>query len=148
MSKSKPGTATRCGNSRATATTLEPTTLKLSSSTARSHGNISTFASAYRLAELQLKVAWEEILKRFRLIEVVDEPVRVCSSILHGYTQLPVVAHRWELLDSQFLQDHDRDAAAGTRLIFELNWLLTGDLCPPARALLTGDRARTCGVAL
>ncbi len=49
----------------------------------------------YRLAELQLKVAWEEILKRFRLIEVVGAPLRVCSNIIHGYTQLPVVAHRW-----------------------------------------------------
>jgi cytochrome P450 len=49
----------------------------------------------YRLGELQLKVAWEEIMKRFRYLEVVGEPVRVCSNIIHGYTQLPVVAHRW-----------------------------------------------------
>lgn len=49
----------------------------------------------YRLAELQLKIAWEEILKRFRLIEVVGDPVRACSNIIHGYASLPVIAHRW-----------------------------------------------------
>ena len=49
----------------------------------------------YRLGELQLKVVWEEIIRRFRFIEVVGEPVRVCSNIIHGYSQLPVVAHPW-----------------------------------------------------
>ena len=49
----------------------------------------------YRVAELQLKVAWEEILKRFRQVEVVGEPRRVCSNIIHGYTELPVRLHRW-----------------------------------------------------
>ena len=34
-----------------------------------------------RLAELQLKIVWEEILKRFDGIEVVGEPKRVYSSI-------------------------------------------------------------------
>ena len=49
----------------------------------------------YRLAELQLQVAWEEILRRFRRIEVVGEPVRVCSNIIHGYAALPVRIERW-----------------------------------------------------
>lgn len=49
----------------------------------------------YRLAELQLQVAWEEILKRFRHLEVVGEPQRVCSNIIHGYTSLPVKVQRW-----------------------------------------------------
>ena len=48
----------------------------------------------YRLAELQLQVAWEEMVKRFRLIEVVGEPTRVCSNIIHGYSSLPVRLHR------------------------------------------------------
>jgi cytochrome P450 len=43
-----------------------------------------------RLAELQLKILWEEILKRFPLIEVVGEPVRVKSHFIRGFTQLPV----------------------------------------------------------
>lgn len=47
----------------------------------------------YRLAELQLQVAWEEILKRFSMIEVIGEPARVCSNIIHGYRTLPVRVH-------------------------------------------------------
>ena len=43
-----------------------------------------------RLAELQLKIIWEEILKRFDNIEVVDEPKRVYSSFVKGYETLPV----------------------------------------------------------
>ncbi|MEW5685970.1 MAG: cytochrome P450 [Pseudomonadota bacterium] len=43
-----------------------------------------------RLAELQLKIVWEEILKRFRHIEVVGEPRRVRSSFVKGYEDLPV----------------------------------------------------------
>jgi cytochrome P450 len=43
-----------------------------------------------RLAELQLRVLWEEILKRFPAIEVVGEPKRVLSSFIRGYEVLPV----------------------------------------------------------
>src|ERR1700760_1848122 len=43
-----------------------------------------------RLAELQLKIIWEEILKRFRRIEVMGEPKRVYSSFINGYETLPV----------------------------------------------------------
>lgn len=43
-----------------------------------------------RLAELQLKILWEEILKRFPAIEVVGDPVRVRSSFVRGFSQLPV----------------------------------------------------------
>src|SRR5579871_1413739 len=43
-----------------------------------------------RLAELQLKIIWEEIFKRFDKIEVVDEPRRVYSSFVKGYETLPV----------------------------------------------------------
>ena len=43
-----------------------------------------------RLAELQLKIIWEEILKRFGNIEVVGEPKRVYSSFVKGYETLPV----------------------------------------------------------
>jgi cytochrome P450 len=46
-----------------------------------------------RLAELQLKIVWEEILKRFRHIEVVGEPKRVRSSFVKGYETLPVRIH-------------------------------------------------------
>jgi cytochrome P450 len=43
-----------------------------------------------RLAEMQLRVVWEEILKRYPTIEVVGEPTRVPSSFVKGYTDLPV----------------------------------------------------------
>ncbi|WP_293905219.1 cytochrome P450 [Phenylobacterium sp.] len=47
-----------------------------------------------RLAELQLKIVWEEILKRFSHIDVVGEPRRVRSSFVKGYETLPVVIRR------------------------------------------------------
>jgi cytochrome P450 len=43
-----------------------------------------------RLAQLQLKIIWEEILKRFDRIEVVGQPKRVYSSFIRGYEELPV----------------------------------------------------------
>ncbi len=43
-----------------------------------------------RLAELQLRVMWEEILRRFGRIEVVEEPKRVYSSFVKGYQNLLV----------------------------------------------------------
>jgi len=43
-----------------------------------------------RLAEMQLRVIWEEILKRYPRIEVVDEPVYVASSFTRGYASLKV----------------------------------------------------------
>lgn len=46
-----------------------------------------------RLAEMQLRVLWEEILKRFKKIEVVGEPERSYSNFVKGYTKLPVRVH-------------------------------------------------------
>jgi cytochrome P450 len=46
-----------------------------------------------RLAELQLRIVWEEILKRFSRIEVVGEPVRTTSNMIRGYQSLPVRLH-------------------------------------------------------
>jgi cytochrome P450 len=43
-----------------------------------------------RLAEMQLRVVWEEILKRWDFVEVVGEPRRVRSSFVKGYETLPV----------------------------------------------------------
>ena len=43
-----------------------------------------------RLAELQLKILWEELVKRYPRVEVVGEPERVPSSFVHGYLTLPV----------------------------------------------------------
>jgi cytochrome P450 len=43
-----------------------------------------------RLADLQLRIVWEEILKRWQYIEVVAPPHRVCSSFVKGFETLPV----------------------------------------------------------
>jgi cytochrome P450 len=43
-----------------------------------------------RLAELQLKIVWQEMLKRFDRIEVVGEPKRAYSSFVRGIESLPV----------------------------------------------------------
>jgi cytochrome P450 len=47
-----------------------------------------------RLAELQLTIIWEEILKRFPFIEVVGEPKRVFSTFVKGYESLPVIIRK------------------------------------------------------
>lgn len=43
-----------------------------------------------RLAEMQLRVLWEEIQTRFSKVEVVGEPVRNRSAFVRGYSELPV----------------------------------------------------------
>ncbi|HIG59983.1 MAG TPA: cytochrome P450 [Gammaproteobacteria bacterium] len=47
-----------------------------------------------RLAEMQLRVLWEEIMRRFHTIEVVGNAERVSSNFIRGYSQLPVRVHR------------------------------------------------------
>jgi cytochrome P450 len=44
-----------------------------------------------RLAELQLQIIWEEIFKRFPVIEQVAEPKRTYSTFVKGYENLHVV---------------------------------------------------------
>jgi cytochrome P450 len=46
-----------------------------------------------RLGEMQLRVLWEEIQKRFHMVEVVGDPVRVPSNFVHGFIELPVRLH-------------------------------------------------------
>ena len=43
-----------------------------------------------RLAEMQLRIVWEEILKRDFKIEVLEEPQRVYSAFIKGYTSMMV----------------------------------------------------------
>ena len=44
-----------------------------------------------RLAELQISIIWEEILKRFPEINVLAEPTRTYSAFARGYETLPVL---------------------------------------------------------
>ena len=48
-----------------------------------------------RLAEMQLRVLWEEIQKRFKTIEVVGAPERIPSCFVHGISSLPVRLHSY-----------------------------------------------------
>lgn len=51
------------------------------------------FCMGSRLAEMQLRVLWEETLARFREVEVVGPPRRVRSNFVKGYSHLPVRVH-------------------------------------------------------
>lgn len=51
-----------------------------------------------RLAEMQLRILWEEIQQRFHMIEVVGEPERALSNFTKGYVQLPVKVRPLEKL--------------------------------------------------
>jgi len=53
------------------------------------------FCMGSRLAEMQLRVLWEETLARFREVEVVGAPRRVRSNFVKGYSHLPVRVHPW-----------------------------------------------------
>ena len=46
-----------------------------------------------RLAEMQLRLLWEEIQQRFEFVEVLQEPTRITSNFVHGYSHLPVKLH-------------------------------------------------------
>ena len=43
-----------------------------------------------RLAEMQLRVTWEEVMKRFEKVEVVGKPERTFSALIRGFTDVPV----------------------------------------------------------
>ena len=46
-----------------------------------------------RLAEMQLRIVWEEIMRRFERVEMVGEPTRLKSNFVRGITDLPVILH-------------------------------------------------------
>jgi cytochrome P450 len=43
-----------------------------------------------RLAELQLRILWEELLPRHPVIEVLAPPRRTYSNFIHGMRSMPV----------------------------------------------------------
>ena len=51
------------------------------------------FCVGSRLAEMQLQVLWEEMMRRYSNVEVVGEPVRVRSNFVRGFEKLPVKLH-------------------------------------------------------
>jgi cytochrome P450 len=46
-----------------------------------------------RLAELQLSIMWEEIFKRYKFVEVLEEPERLPNCFVRGYKSMKVLAH-------------------------------------------------------
>jgi cytochrome P450 len=46
-----------------------------------------------RLAELQLRVLWEEIMKRFSMVEVVGDVERISNNFIRGIRSVPVRLH-------------------------------------------------------
>ena len=49
-----------------------------------------------RLAEMQLRILWEEVIKRFEKVELAGEPERTCNLFIRGFTQLPVRVTRFK----------------------------------------------------
>ncbi len=71
----------------------DPDTFKIDRANARHHLSFGFGVHrclGNRLAEMQLRVLWEEILKRYPSIEVVGEPERISSCIFHGFSTMPV----------------------------------------------------------
>lgn len=46
-----------------------------------------------RLAELQLRVLWEELMERFSHIEMLEEPSVTSGAFVKGYTWMPAICH-------------------------------------------------------
>lgn len=53
------------------------------------------FCMGSRVAQLQLRVLWEEIMERFRFVEVTGAPTRVKHSFVHGFSAMPTRVHPW-----------------------------------------------------
>jgi len=49
-----------------------------------------------RLAEMQLRVVWEEALKRFSDIKLMSPPTRLCHNFVRGYSSMPVQVTRYQ----------------------------------------------------
>ena len=47
-----------------------------------------------RVAELQLRILWQQILEKFEKIEMVADPVRLKSNFVNGYTDIQVKVTR------------------------------------------------------
>jgi cytochrome P450 len=51
------------------------------------------FCVGSRVAEMQVRILWEELMQRYQKVEVVGDPVRTRSSFVNGYQELPVKLH-------------------------------------------------------
>ena len=46
-----------------------------------------------RLAEMQLRVLWEEIMQRFEMVELAGDVVRLPNNFIRGVKEVPVRLH-------------------------------------------------------
>jgi cytochrome P450 len=71
----------------------DPYTFDITRKNARSHMSFGFGihrCMGNHVAEMQLRILWEEITSRFEKIEVVGEPVRGKSNFVLGFTDVPV----------------------------------------------------------
>ena len=47
-----------------------------------------------RVAELQLRILWQQILEKFEKMELVEEPTRLKSNFVNGYSDMQVKVTR------------------------------------------------------
>ena len=74
----------------------DPNAFRIDRKNARQHLSFGLgvhFCMGSRLAEMQLRVLWEETLRRFHHVEVMGEPRRVRSNFVKGYLEMPVRLH-------------------------------------------------------
>lgn len=74
----------------------DPHAFRIDRANARQHLSFGLgvhFCMGSRLAELQLRVLWEEILRRFVRVEVAGPPERVRSNFVRGFARVPVRVH-------------------------------------------------------
>ena len=46
-----------------------------------------------RVAEMQIRLLWEEIMNRFERVELVGPPKRIASNFVVGFSDVPVIVH-------------------------------------------------------
>jgi cytochrome P450 len=74
----------------------DPDAFRIDRANARQHLSFGLgvpFCRGSRLAVLQLRVLWEEMLDRYRAVELVGPPERVRSNFVKVYGRLPVRVH-------------------------------------------------------
>ena len=73
-----------------------------------------------RLAELLLTILWEEIMKRFPVIELMDEPKRTYSTFVHGIASMPVrIPGTWRSRNAVRRVDSTRPISSITKIVHE-----------------------------
>ena len=85
-----------CSANRDESVIPEPETFHIDRSGVRNHAAFGFGihrCMGNRLAEMQLRILWEEILDQFAHIELVGQPEYVNSNFVKGYSSLPVVVH-------------------------------------------------------